>query len=306
MSDTLNLSPRLYALFVASYVPLRQSFCVFVSKPSLHYKKKAVHIRARIPCAIIENKPGTSKARNQTRKVASQTNTLYYQPSAKYPPGKFPLSLEIDFIFNHPISEGIIALLVSLNCLAFALQTLDVGPLMYEAFRSYESNLSIVFLIEYFCRWYGKGLSPRYLLSRAMILDFIAVAPLGFAVADQSEALFVRILRLSRIFRLTSLVMDSESGKEMMENMTVVQLRLANIGLSLFSLLYVSAGLFYQVEKDVNPAVQNFFDAFYFSTITLFTVGFGDITPLTSLGKSSKSLSGNSSLHFAVRTLHAC
>lgn len=205
----------------------------------------------------------------------------------KYPAGKLPLALELNFLLNHPATESFITFLVIVNCFAFALQTIDVGPLLHQAFRGYENNVSILFLTEYLARWYAKGLSPRFLLTRRMIIDFLAVAPIGFAVADQSEALFVRLLRLTRIFRLERIVMDSESREGMMKGMTNVQLQLASIGLSLFSLLYVSAGLFYQAEKDINPEVRTFFDAFYYSTITLFTVGFGDVTPLTSWGRIS-------------------
>lgn len=46
------------------------------------------------------------------------------------------------------------------------------------------------------------------------------------------------------------------------------------------------AGLFYHVEKDHNPAVTSYFDAVYFSMSTMTTVGFGDISPQTVLGKS--------------------
>lgn len=229
-------------------------------------------------------KPPPGPLSDSDRQIWSSGEQSPFKQS--FPPGKFPFALEIDFVLNHPVADAIIAVLVGLNCLAFALQTIDVGPALHQAFQSYESNLSVVFVIEYFGRWYGKGLSPRYLLTRSMILDFIAVSPIGFAVTDQSEALFVRILRLSRILRIQRMVMDTEGGKGVMDGMTSIQVRLAGIGLSLFSLLYVSAGLFFQVEKDVNPAVQNFFDAFYFSTITLFTVGFGDVTPLTTLGKT--------------------
>lgn len=208
----------------------------------------------------------------------------------KYPPGKLPFALELDFVLNHPIADAIIALLVSLNCLIFALQTIDVAPALHNAFFAYEKNLTILFVMEYFGRWYGKGLSPRYLFSRGMLVDFIAVAPYGFAaVSDQTEAaLFVRILRLSRILRIQRVVMDTDRSAEMMGSLSNLQVRLASVGLSLFSLLYVSAGLFYQAEKDVNPNVLNFFDAFYYSTITLFTVGFGDVTALTSWGRTSK------------------
>lgn len=242
------------------------------------------------------NKPSPSKTSSRPRAVATDERkrplprapSYRYRADPKFPPGKLPLSLEFDFVLNHPVTDAVIGALVVLNCLVFALQTIDMGPALVRAFGAYEQNISIFFLMEYFARWYGKGLSPRFLWSRGMLIDFIAVAPLGFSFADQSEALFVRVLRLSRILRLQRVVMDSEGGKEMMESMSQIQVRLASIGLSLFSLLYVSAGLFFQVEKDVNPEVSNFFDALYFSTITLFTVGFGDVTPLTSLGRTSK------------------
>lgn len=205
-----------------------------------------------------------------------------------FPPGRLPLAVELDFVLNHPVTDAVVALLVILNCLAFALQTLDVGPLLHQAFKSYEDNVTFLFVFEFFGRWYGKGLSPRFLLTRAMLIDFAAIAPIGFAVADQSEAIFVRIIRLTRILRLQRIIMNTESSREFMERLTNAQARLASVALSLFSLLYVSAGLFYQAEKDVNPAICNFFDAFYFSTITLFTVGFGDVTPSTSWGRLSK------------------
>lgn len=205
-----------------------------------------------------------------------------------YPPGKFPFAVELDFFLNHPITDIIIAFLVILNCLAFALQTIDVAPELYRAFQGYEQNVSILFLLEYFGRWYGKGLSPRFLLTRGMLIDFFAVAPIGFAFVDQSEALFVRMLRLTRILRLQRVVMGTDGGKEMMTGLSELQIRIANVALSLFSLLYVSAGLFFQAEREINPGVHNFFDAFYFTTITLFTVGFGDVTPLTSQGRISK------------------
>lgn len=224
----------------------------------------------------------------------------------RFPAGKLPFAFEIDFVLNHPIADAVIAALVSVNCLIFPLQTIDVGPALHTAFLAYEHNLSILFLLEYFGRWYGKGLSPRFLLTRGMLVDFLAVAPFGFVVVDQSEALFVRILRLSRILRIQRVMMDTDRSAEMMGSLTNIQVQLANIGLSLFSLLYVSAGLFYTVEKDVNPTVLNFFDAFYFSTVTLFTVGFGDVTPLTSMGRTSKLPSFRSLIPATVRIRPLC
>ena len=55
--------------------------------------------------------------------------------------------------------------------------------------------------------------------------------------------------------------------------------------LTVLVLFFVSAGLFYSAEHAANPAVGNFGDAFYYTVVTLSTVGFGDITPVTQAGR---------------------
>jgi voltage-gated potassium channel len=50
-------------------------------------------------------------------------------------------------------------------------------------------------------------------------------------------------------------------------------------------IFFISSGLFFYVENPLNPNVQTFGDAFYFTVVTLTTVGFGDITPLSEAGK---------------------
>lgn len=233
-------------------------------------------------------KSGSNRTAVQKNAVRQTRNRSRKFPitEQKYPPGKLPFALELDYVLNHPLADGVIASLVIFNCLAFALQTIDVGPVLHDAFVTYEHNLSIMSLLEYIGRWYGKGLSPRYLLSRGMLTDFAAVAPVAFA-SDQSEAIFVRILRLSRILRIRRVIMGTDRSDEVLGSLTSLQARLLGIGLTIFSLLYVTAGLFYQLEKDMNPYINNFFDAFYYSTITLFTVGFGDVTPFTEGGRTS-------------------
>ena len=52
------------------------------------------------------------------------------------------------------------------------------------------------------------------------------------------------------------------------------------------TIIFVYSGLIYQVEHTVNPeAFQTFLDAIYFSVVTMTTVGFGDVTPLSEGGR---------------------
>jgi voltage-gated potassium channel len=58
------------------------------------------------------------------------------------------------------------------------------------------------------------------------------------------------------------------------------------IFLTLFTLIFVYAGLIYQVEHQINSdRLKTFFDAFYFVVVTMTTVGYGDVTPLSQSGK---------------------
>ena len=54
----------------------------------------------------------------------------------------------------------------------------------------------------------------------------------------------------------------------------------------LLSIIFVYSGLIYQVEHPVNSkSFKNFLDAIYFSVVTMTTVGFGDITPISETGR---------------------
>lgn len=226
---------------------------------------------------------------NRNRNIPSSQDMMRPRMDPKVPPlgippprrrrNVLPLASEVDFLLNHPVSELIVTNLVALSAIGFAVETVDLGhwnavPLFLE------NAIASLFTAEYFLRWYGRNLSPRYLLSKLMLIDLVAILPLLLHSVDST---FLRLLRITRIFRLQRTM--SDEWNDLFGDMTAAQIRLANVALTVLSIIYVSAGCFYEVERDVNPQILNFFDAFYYSTITLFTVGFGDIAPLTSLGR---------------------
>jgi len=57
------------------------------------------------------------------------------------------------------------------------------------------------------------------------------------------------------------------------------------VAISALILITFNSWLFYEVELEANPKISNFFDCFYWAVTTTTTVGYGDTTPVTTLGK---------------------
>jgi hypothetical protein len=185
---------------------------------------------------------------SSTNNPDAATPTLL--PSLSFPPGNVPFARSLHIFINHPITEVGSALLVIGTCLVFALQTLNLHGWPGAVLLGYERVVSALFVTEYFLRWYAVGLNPRFLLTRAMLIDFCAIiVPVGLAgwlhtTEDEFAGLFVRALRFARVFQLQR-VMSDEEMTNIFGNVPQSRIRIANVLLTVFNILYVSAGLFY-------------------------------------------------------------
>jgi len=95
----------------------------------------------------------------------------------------------------------------------------------------------------------------------------------------------VRILRGIRVFRIFRFLRFTADPDFFFGRLTRRFLTVLRLFITILMIFFISAGLFYQVENGINPLINNFGDAFYFTVVALTTVGFGDITPLSPAGK---------------------
>ncbi|MGK7939226.1 MAG: ion channel, partial [Crocosphaera sp.] len=94
---------------------------------------------------------------------------------------------------------------------------------------------------------------------------------------------YIRILRWFRVLRFLRLINFETSLFRIKSEDSIILVR---IFLILFSLVFIYSGAIYQVEHHSNPEVfKTFFDALYFSVVTMTTVGFGDVIPLSEAGR---------------------
>jgi len=162
---------------------------------------------------------------------------------------------------------------------------------------AFEKALSIVLVGEVGFRWWGAaGFRPLFLLRPIMIVDILNIfasvvlfCPHLAAVYPRLSAL--KLIRSARILRLLNLF-SKESFTQLHKFITksdkppseVTRVG-ARVIFHLTSIIMITAGFIWEAEKKANTALGGYLDAVYFALTTLTTVGYGDITPVTRIGR---------------------
>ncbi len=162
----------------------------------------------------------------------------------------------------------------------------SIAAVHHRNFYLAEWIFTFIFTIEYFLRIYCVRRKSRYILSFYGMIDLLAIIPtyLSLMITGSQYLLIIRILRLLRIFRVLKLVQYlSEADilitalKDSSKKITVFLFTVVIIVVILGSLMYVIEGEdsgFTSIPKSI-----------YWAVITLTTVGYGDIVPVTPLGQ---------------------
>ncbi len=169
-----------------------------------------------------------------------------------------------------------------------------IARLYPSFFRITEITLFTVFVIEFCLRVYVAPLNPkfsgrfgriRYLFSLWAIIDLIAILPFVLTFMDAS-AFYLRLARILRILRVSRLGRFSKAWSLLAKAVYRRRFELIISGIAAFLLLIFSSAFLYVFESDAQPeAFGSIPRALWWGVVTLTTVGYGDITPVTAGGR---------------------
>ena len=181
--------------------------------------------------------------------------------------------------------DYIIQVLILLSIVTFTIETIpDLKAETRTLLNHIETVCIILFSIEYLIRIYIAKNKLKFIFSFYGLIDLIAILPfyLSFGIDLRSA----RILRFLRVFRLVKLIRYNRALRRFNLALNLIREELIMFSVVSVILMYLSAVGIYYFENEVQPeAFSSIFSSLWWSVVTLTTVGYGDVIPITVGGR---------------------
>jgi len=194
-------------------------------------------------------------------------------------------------LFNYTI-----IILILLNVISMVVEPSIENILAKQLISHFENISLVIFIIEYLLRFIAAGhyykntthwLSRiKYVFTPIALIDLSAILPFMLPFVFRIDLRAIRTVRLFRVFRILKF---GRFSKDMLKVIQVIKNKsneLISSVFVVFTLMIMASTTMYYIESEAQPEVfKSVLDAMWWATATLTTVGYGDIFPITALGK---------------------
>ena len=182
----------------------------------------------------------------------------------------------------------ILLILIVISVVVVSLESVQSYHEKYgEIFDKIEWAVTIIFTIEYILRIITIKRPSSYIFSFFGIIDFLSTIPkyISLFYAGASILIVLRALRLLRIFRILKLSPFVGESQKLKKSLKASQAKISVFLLAVIILTIVLGTIMYLVEYGKGSGFDNIPKSIYWAIVTLTTVGYGDIAPVTPLGQ---------------------
>jgi len=167
----------------------------------------------------------------------------------------------------------------------------DISDSTHILLNKVEWVITLIFTIEYILRILSIKRPHNYIFSFYGIIDLLATLPsyLALFMTGGSSLLVIRALRLIRIFRILKLSRYTSAGFVLRKSLNASKAKIGVFLLAVAVIVLVIGTIMYLVEGDAG-GFTSIPKGIYWTIVTITTVGYGDIAPVTGLGQFIASL----------------
>lgn len=200
---------------------------------------------------------------------------------------------QLDTIINGvdtPMGKGFDILLIWGIVISSSLMILDTVTTIHMEYGQWIQWVQNIFLglftIEYLTRIYIAKSKKKYVTGFYGVVDFLAIAPgyLYFLIPGGNIFLVVRTLRLLRLFSILKMGRYISESGALLRAMHASKTKITVFLVTILFIIVIVGAMMYIVEGPQN-GFDNIPESMYWAVVTVSTVGYGDISPQTYIGK---------------------